>query len=83
MVGPRFAKLVPTALYDTAEGRSWKYLGLVNACAASFEPTTLPLTVIRLPLAWLLNATCAKPVISERVAEPEDGGEDDDRERRS
>ena len=53
-----------------ADGRSWKYCGFVNACAASREPTTWPLTLIRLPSAWLENASCAKPVKSAGIASP-------------
>jgi len=30
----------------------------------SVDPTTVPFTVTRLPLAWLLNATCEMPVIT-------------------
>src|SRR5579859_483282 len=65
LVGPRFEKVVAPALYGgaVAEGRSWKYCGLVNDCAASAEPTTLPFTSTRLPFASWLKATCAKPVM--------------------
>src|SRR5260221_1624449 len=71
-VGPRFANVVAPALYAgaVAEGRSWKYCGFANDCAASLEPTTFPLRVIRLPFAWLLNATWAKPVKSAGRARP-------------
>src|SRR5256886_6189119 len=63
-VGPRFAKVVPSALYGgaVADGRSWKYCGFVNAWAASSEPTTFPLTFTRLALAWCGKASWAKPV---------------------
>src|SRR5581483_5050106 len=57
LFGPRFEKLVPSALYPTADGRSWNHLGPLNDCAASFEPTVLPFRLIRLPLAWLEKAT--------------------------
>ena len=53
LVGPRFANVVPAALYagEVADGRSWKYCLPVNDCAASFEPTTTPFFLIRLPFA--------------------------------
>ena len=52
---------MPAALYagTVADGRSWKYSGLVNSCAASREPITCPSRVIRLPFALSLNATWA------------------------
>src|ERR1700733_2006074 len=64
-VGPRFANVVPAALYAgvVPDGRSWKYLALVNDWAESLEPTTFPFEVIRLPFALFLNVACAKPVI--------------------
>src|SRR5579863_5650777 len=40
-----------------------KYLGLVKACAASADPTTLPFTVMRLPLAWCEKRPCPIPVM--------------------
>jgi len=49
---------------EVADGRSRKYFGLLNSCAASFEPTTLPSRLIRLPSALFSNATWAKPVIT-------------------
>ena len=63
-VGPRFAKVVAAALYSgaVAEGRGWKYWGFVKACAASFDPTTLPSRSTRLPFALSANASCANPV---------------------
>ena len=81
-VGPRFANVVPAALYagDVADGRSWKYFGFVKLCAASRDPTTVPLTVIRLPSAWLLKATWAKPVNSAGMARPRTSGEKDARD---
>ena len=53
----------PAPWFTAADGRSWKYFGLVNDCAASLEPTTLPFTFSRLPPAWCGNATEANPVI--------------------
>ena len=63
-VGPRFANVVAAALYSgaVADGRGWKYCGFVKACAASFEPTTLPSRSTRLPFALPENTSCAKPV---------------------
>ena len=63
---------------DVYERRPWKYLGLMvifrlpsvatvsfgQLCPMSVEPTTLPFTVTRLPLALLLNATCEMPVMT-------------------
>ena len=68
------------ALYSgaVAEGRGWKYSGFVNACAASFEPTTLPSRSTRLPFALSENASCAKPVKTQRVDEAEDERQHDD-----
>ena len=40
--------------------------GFVKACAASFEPTTLPSRSIRLPFALSGKASCAKPGQDER-----------------
>ena len=45
-------------------------VGLVKPCAARREPTTWPLTLTRLPFAWLEKATCAKPVKSAGSASP-------------
>ncbi len=53
-----------------ADGRSMKYLGLVNPCAASREPIVTPSRLIRLPCAWLGKATDAKPVITTGYSSP-------------
>src|SRR5262249_32999535 len=72
LVGPRFEKVVPSALYggEVADGRSWKYCGFAKLCAARDDPTTWPRTVTRLPSAWCGKATCAKPVNSAGIASP-------------
>ena len=79
-VGPRFAKRRRRRRCRPARRRGARVevLRLVNACAASCEPTTLPSRSTRLPLALSANASCAKPVIDERVDEPEDDRQHDD-----
>src|SRR5262245_66291876 len=72
LVGPRLAKVVAPALYGgvVADGRSWKYCGFVNPSAANRDPTTVPSTLINPPFAWLGKASCAKPVNSAGIANP-------------
>ena len=57
---------MPIALYagTVADGRSWKYPAPVKPWAASFDPTVVPFTRIRLPFAVSLKATWAMPVMT-------------------
>jgi hypothetical protein len=45
-----------------ADGREWKYFGLVNACPSSRDPTTTPFCLIRVPRASCEKATAEMPV---------------------
>src|SRR6185312_11553732 len=65
LVGPRFEPDDDAALYGfgvVADGRPQKYPGPVNDWPISAEPTGLRSCMIRLPLAWRGNSSCASPV---------------------
>src|SRR5262245_66136908 len=47
---------------EVADGRLQKYFGSSNGWPISEDPTTLPPTVMRLPLAWAGNTAWATPV---------------------
>src|SRR5262249_10433680 len=55
---------------DVAEGRDQKYLGSSKGWPISDEPTILPSTTIKLPLACRGNTACAMPVTTSGYAIP-------------
>ncbi len=60
---PLYARALPFAS-AVADRRPQKYLGSSNGWPMSREPTALPSSTMRLPLAWCGNAACAMPVTS-------------------
>jgi len=50
--------------FIVAEGLAQKWPGPLNCWPRSSEPTTLPLSLTRLPLAWRGNRAWASPVTS-------------------
>ncbi len=66
LVGPRFVPPVAVGSYPfpAAEGRPWKYCGLLNAWPTSSEPTTVPSTSISEPMAWWWNSSADRAQIA-------------------
>src|SRR5580698_8250403 len=70
--GPKFVPPVEVGSYPlpAADGRPWKYCGLVHNCPMIDEPTTRPFKVTSDPCACLLNSVWATPVIASGYSNP-------------
>src|SRR4029077_18759664 len=64
LLGPRLLPRELLASYLLAERRPWKYLSALKFWPIKLEPTTWPLTTIKLPLAWSWKATWLMPVMT-------------------